>query len=251
MPLRRTGKLSIHCLIQKKTLTTCLIETYLTPDDFKHPPIAILDDSTPKPAQKKKRAVTKALSIEDIDSEVESEGNVVGFEADGEGFNADKEGFKYSEEESEANVEGSEANEEEFNADEEEFDGDEEESDNDGVESEDEDFVTPKALRKGRMIPSKSDFSDTSSAEVGGTNMRNQAQESDHMQPEKRMKSGKMNQSKSYLGRDLQTPKRIDLSKAQRNETQSKKERAFRKEVEKRRVVVAKETANKVRLIIH
>jgi hypothetical protein len=145
----------------------------------------------------------------------------------------------------EADEEGSEDNEEEFK----------EESDCDEIESEDEAFVTPKALRRSWMIPTKSDLSDMSDtldAEVGRTNVRNLAQESNcraDIQPEKRMNSGNMNQSTTNLG--FQMPKHIDLSKAQRNETQSKEKRAFHKEVEARRVVVVKETANKVRLIVY
>ena len=173
----------------------------MTPDDFKLPPVAMLNDSTQKPTQKMKQAVGKALSKGD-GSDVESE-------ADEErGFEYSKEGF-----------------------------------DTDQVESEDEDFVMPKALRKCLMIPSESDLSDRSSAESG------EGQESDRIadvQSEERMKSGNMDQSKPHLEWDLQTPKRIDLSKVQRNDAQLQEKRAPHKEVEERRTVVVKETSNKV-----
>ena len=166
-----------------------------------------------------KKTVGKALSVEadEKGSNTEEE----------EGFNADEEeGFDAEEEE------GFYATEEEgFNANK-EFNPAQEESDNDdGVESEDGDFVTPKALRKSQKTPS--DFLDMSSAE---TEERNGAQESTaDIQPHLK---------KTDIEWDLQTPQRIDL-KAQRKGT-----RVFRKEVGQRRVVVARENTNKVRLII-
>jgi hypothetical protein len=186
-----------------------LIETYLTLNDLNLPPITIQNDSTPKPAKNMKQAIGKALSKGNDLEDVESEANEKGFDADEQGFEDNEEGF-----------------------------------DSDGEVSEDGYIVTPRALRKSPMIPSKSDLSDTSSAESGEADVRNQAQESDHIadvKPEERMKSGNIDQSKPYLEWNLQ---RIDLSKVQKKDAQSQEKRAPHKEVEERRVV-AKET-NKV-----
>lgn len=175
--------------------------------------------------KKTKKAVVSAGDSTEVESEANDEANEGGFNADEEGFHADEEEGFYADEE-----EGSNADDEEgSNADDEEFHPDQKASDDDdGVESEDGAYVTPKALKKYRMIPSESDLSDVSSAEAGG--------------------GGKA--EKTHIEWDLQAPKRIDL-KAQRDYTRVKEKRTFREEVEEQRVVVARETANKVQLIVH
>lgn len=119
-------------------------------------------------------------------------------------------------------------------------------SDYDGseVETEEDDFVTPKALRKPSTIQSESELSSTEEDEPD-TSKRGQESESDHMEDVLPKKSkGKPH---NEYDQEVQTKHAhvsknvIDLSKVQKSGAQSK---ALRREVENRQVAVAKEMAN-------
>ena len=102
-------------------------------------------------------------------------------------------------------------------------------------ESEDDDFVTPKALKKVASNSTDNDSTDNDSDTVEIINDGRASSQQSEYEPDNR-------------GSNVQKDSRIDLTKTHKNATtKGKDKKTFRKEVEQRRAFVVKGGKNEVR----